>query len=460
MSHRARKVLRSMVLTVGALAGVAVSAVVFGVIPGAALSRGASYEELRLFSDVLGIIRERYVGELDESELLRGAVRGMLDELDPNSSYLSPEDYREMQINARGEFHGLGIEIAKGKEGFVEVVSPILGTPASRAGIRARDRIVEICPTVAPEDWEDPCRSTKDMPLHEAARQMRGKRGTIIVLRIWREGFEEPRDYSLRRDLVRVDSVSGHFLAEGYAYLRISQFQERTTADLRSLHAELLKEAGGEFRGLVLDLRNNPGGLLEQAVSVADLFLDRGLVVSTRGRSAEDTQEFFAHPEGERFYPMTVLVNEGSASASEIVAGALQDHRRAMLVGASTYGKGSVQTLYPLRGDAALRLTTSHYYTPSGNSIQETGIAPDIPAEQSEPAAAPADEEDARGEETAAEDTEAETWDPGLRDDAQLARALEVLKSWSYFEGIRQQREARRARTAEAPQDSRAAPTP
>ncbi|MDD9852904.1 MAG: S41 family peptidase [Deltaproteobacteria bacterium] len=456
MSHRARKVLRSMVLTLGALTGVAVSAVVFGVIPGAALSR-ASYEELRLFSDVLGIIRERYVGELDEAELLRGAVRGMLDELDPNSSYLSPEDYREMQINARGEFHGLGIEIAKGKEGFVEVVSPILGTPASRAGIRARDRIVEICPTVAPEDWEDPCRSTKDMPLHEAARQMRGKRGTIIVLRIWREGFERPRDYSLRRDLVRVDSVSGHFLAEGYAYLRISQFQERTTADLRSLHAELLKEAGGEFRGLVLDLRNNPGGLLEQAVSVSDLFLDHGLVVSTRGRSAEDTQEFFAHPEGERFYPMTVLVNEGSASASEIVAGALQDHRRAMLVGASTYGKGSVQTLYPLRGEAALRLTTSHYYTPSGRSIQETGIAPDIPAEQSEPAAG--EEEDARGEEADADDEEA-AWDPGLRDDAQLARALEVLKSWSYFEGIRQQREARnRARTAEAPQNSRA-PTP
>ncbi|MDD9826998.1 MAG: S41 family peptidase [Deltaproteobacteria bacterium] len=458
MSHRARKVLRSMVLTVGALTGVAVSAVVFGVIPGAALSR-ASYEELRLFSDVLGIIRERYVGELDEAELLRGAVRGMLDELDPNSSYLSPEDYREMQINARGEFHGLGIEIAKGKEGFVEVVSPILGTPASRAGIRARDRIVEICPTVAPEDWEDPCRSTKDMPLHEAARQMRGKRGTIIVLRIWREGFERPRDYSLRRDLVRVDSVSGHFLAEGYAYLRISQFQERTTADLRSLHAELLKEAGGEFRGLVLDLRNNPGGLLEQAVSVSDLFLDHGLVVSTRGRSAEDTQEFFAHPEGERFYPMTVLVNEGSASASEIVAGALQDHRRAMLVGASTYGKGSVQTLYPLRGEAALRLTTSHYYTPSGRSIQETGIAPDIPAEQSEPAAG--EEEDARGEEADADaDDEEAAWDPGLRDDAQLARALEVLKSWSYFEGIRQQREARnRARTAEAPQNSRA-PTP
>jgi len=458
MSHRARKVLRSMFLTVGALAGVAVSAVVFGVIPGAALSR-ASYEELRLFSDVLGIIRERYVGELDEAELLRGAVRGMLDELDPNSSYLSPEDYREMQINARGEFHGLGIEIAKDKDGFVEVVSPILGTPASRAGIRARDRIVEICPTVAPEDWEDPCRSTKDMPLHEAARQMRGKRGTIIVLRIWREGFERPRDYSLRRDLVRVDSVSGHFLAEGYAYLRISQFQERTTADLRSLHAELLKEAGGEFRGLVLDLRNNPGGLLEQAVSVSDLFLDHGLVVSTRGRAAEDTQEFYAHPEGERFYPMTVLVNEGSASASEIVAGALQDHRRAMLVGASTYGKGSVQTLYPLRGDAALRLTTSHYYTPSGSAIQETGIAPDIPAEQSEPAAAE-EEEDARGEEAEAEADNEDEWDPNLRDDAQLARALEVLKSWSYFEGIRQQREARnRARTAEAPQDSRA-PTP
>jgi len=458
MSHRARKVLRSMVLTVGALTGVAVSAVVFGVIPGAALSR-ASYEELRLFSDVLGIIRERYVGELDEAELLRGAVRGMLDELDPNSSYLSPEDYREMQINARGEFHGLGIEIAKGKEGFVEVVSPILGTPASRAGIRARDRIVEICPTVAPEDWEDPCSSTKDMPLHEAARQMRGKRGTIIVLRIWREGFERPRDYSLRRDLVRVDSVSGHFLAEGYAYLRISQFQERTTADLRSLHAELLKEAGGEFRGLVLDLRNNPGGLLEQAVSVSDLFLDHGLVVSTRGCSAEDTQEFFAHPEGERFYPMTVLVNEGSASASEIVAGALQDHRRAMLVGASTYGKGAVQTLYPVRGEPALRLTTSHYYTPSGRSIQETGIAPDIPAEQSEPAAG--EEEDARGEEADADaDDEEAAWDPGLRDDAQLARALEVLKSWSYFEGIRQQREARnRARTAEAPQNSRA-PTP
>jgi len=326
MSHRARKVLRSMFLTVGGAGGRGGFGGGVGVIPGAALSR-ASYEELRLFSDVLGIIRERYVGELDEAELLRGAVRGMLDELDPNSSYLSPEDYREMQINARGEFHGLGIEIAKDKDGFVEVVSPILGTPASRAGIRARDRIVEICPTVVPEDWEDPCRSTKDMPLHEAARQMRGKRGTIIVLRIWREGFERPRDYSLRRDLVRVDSVSGHFLAEGYAYLRISQFQERTTADLRSLHAELLKEAGGEFRGLVLDLRNNPGGLLEQAVSVSDLFLDHGLVVSTRGRAAEDTQEFYAHPEGERFYPMTVLVNEGSASASEIVAGALQDHR-------------------------------------------------------------------------------------------------------------------------------------
>ena len=241
------------------------------------------YDDLRFFTDVLSLIRTNFVDEVEQERLIEGAVRGMLAELDPHSGYLDAEAFREMQIDTRGEFVGLGIEISKTREGFIEVVAPIEGTPAAAVGIRARDSIVEICPTETPPAWSEPCRSTKGMELHEAVGHMRGRQGTIITIRIWREGFEQPEPYTIRRDTVKVASVTGRLLEPGYAYLAVRQFQERTADDLRRIHRKL--EDAGEFKGLVLDLRNNPGGLLDQAVAVADLFLDEGLLVSTRGAS-------------------------------------------------------------------------------------------------------------------------------------------------------------------------------
>ena len=446
--------------------GLALGGIAAGVALGAATGRShaaTSYEDLSLFSSVLRIVRENYVEEVDSSRLIRGAVRGMLAELDPHSSYLDPEAHQEMQIDTRGEFHGLGIEISKRKDGVIEVVSPIEGTPAWKAGIRPQDQIVAICPTEPPADWKEPCHSTKNMDLHEAVALMRGKKGTAITIEIFREGFEKPEAFEIRRDVVKVVSVDGRLLEPGYGYVRLRSFQERTADDLREQLEKMTAQNGKPLDGLVLDLRDNPGGLLDQAVRVADEWLTGGLIVYTKGRVAAQRQEFRAVPDHEDSYPIVALVNAGSASASEIVAGALQDQHRALVLGTTTFGKGSVQTVYPLQEGSGLRLTTALYYTPSGRSIQEVGIAPDIefapPPQTAKEAEAEAQQrireqdleghftqKDAAGKKAAATAKPAET-----PPDAQLERAREVLKSWSYFDRFR-------TPAAVSPQTAEAAP--
>jgi carboxyl-terminal processing protease len=441
-------------------AGVLAAALVLGVSGSVTSLAATRYEDRSLFTNVLNLVRRNYVEPVDERTLVRGAVRGMLEELDPHSSFLDVDAYSEMQVDTRGEFHGLGIEITKRRDGYIEVVSPIEGTPADRAGIRARDQIVSICPTEPPEDWTEPCQSSKNMTLFEAVQLMRGKKGTDIEIEIFREGFEEPKSVKITRDVVKIVSVSGELLEPGYAYVRIRTFQERTSRDLERV-LERLHEESGNFDGLVLDLRDNPGGLLDQAVRVADRWLTDGLVVYTKGRVESQRQEFRAGADDtEGSYPMAVLVNEGSASASEIVAGALQDQHRALVIGSRTFGKGSVQTVYPLEGGSGLRLTTALYYTPGGRSIQEVGIDPDIAVSPLRVARADSErarrrlrERDLEGhfthgeaqpgvEEPAAEPddeqvaTELEA--PPEGEDVQLARAVEVLKSWTYFERLRE----------------------
>ena len=414
----------------------------------------ARYEDLDLFTSVLHHLRRNYVEEVDETELIRNAVRGMLGQLDPHSSYMDPEAHREMQIDTRGEFHGIGIEISKRRDGAIEVVSPIEGTPAALAGIQARDQIVGICPDEPPADWTGPCGATGEMTLFEAVRLMRGKRGTPITIQVLRDGFEEPRSFTIVRDVVKVASVDGRSLESGYAYLRVRSFQERTTKELRKTIERIRAETGGNLAGVVLDLRDNPGGLLDQAVSVSDQWLSGGLIVYTQGRDAAQRQDFRAEPGGtEPAYPLVVLVNAGSASASEIVAGALQDHGRALVLGTSTFGKGSVQTVFPLEDGSGLRLTTALYFTPHGRSIQEVGIQPDIPVEAT-PRLAAAEAPDASNAASVRErDLRGHFSNPGTAgaagggdatgqasappEDLQLARAVEVLKSWAYFERLR-----------------------
>ncbi|MEE2665453.1 MAG: S41 family peptidase [Myxococcota bacterium] len=446
------------------LGGVATAALA-GVVVDANRSEAADrYQDLGLFSSVVDHVRRHYVEPIDEHELLSGAIRGMMGELDPHSAFMEPKQYKEMQIDTRGEFHGLGIEITKAPNSFVEVVSPIEGTPADRAGIRARDQIVRICPTERPDEWEESeeCRSTERMTLPEAVSLMRGKKGTEITVHIYREGFEEPRPYTVVRDVVQIESVAGEMLEPGYGYLRIRQFQERTAADLEDELERFAKEAPDGLSGVVLDLRDNPGGLLDQGVRVANLWLDDGLIVYTQGRDDSQRQDFRAHAAGTQpSYPLVVIVNEGSASASEIVAGALQDQQRALVLGVATFGKGSVQTVYPIGRRYGLRLTTALYYTPSGRSIQEVGIEPDIevrPQARRAPGAAPrrvrerdlhghftheeaepdeADELDEPEGEDEARDQPAEGDGSSRREDLQVRRALEVLKSWTYFERLR-----------------------
>ena len=440
------------------------------------------YEDLALFSTVLTHIRASYVEPVDEHDLLVGALNGMLRELDPHSAFLDHEAYREMQIDTRGEFHGLGIEITKRQGEPIEVVSPIDGTPADRAGIHARDRIVKICPTERPGDWTEDCRGTKNMSLLEAVHLMRGPKGSEITIHIFRKDFDEPRPFTLVRDVVKLDSVDGRLLEPGYGYIRISAFQERTSKELREvlerIHRESAEVTGdreslagaGELKGLVIDLRDNPGGLLDQAVKVSDAWLTEGVIVYTQGREAAQRQDYLAsEDETEPDYPIVVLVNEGSASASEIVAGALQDHQRALVLGVETFGKGSVQTVYPLEGGAALRLTTALYYTPSGRSIQETGIQPDIVVERLPASAAAAmpprrmRERDLEGhftQEDAAPDRgdrgeSDEPDEPEAKPDQQLDRSLEVLKSWRYFERLRSSRPAEKAEPQTTAFDSR-----
>jgi carboxyl-terminal processing protease len=324
-------------------------------------------KELRAFAEVFGRIKRDYVESVDDRELLEHAIRGMLVGLDPHSSYLNMEEFKELQVGTTGEFGGLGVEVGM-EDGFIKVVAPIDDTPAQRAGIKAGDLIIRLD--------DEP---VKGMTLNEAVNIMRGKPGTELNLTIMREGVEAPFRVTIERAIIKVASVRGRILEEGFGYLRISHFQARTHEDMLKKLEELKEKSGDELKGLVLDLRNNPGGILNGAVSVSDAFLEDGLIVYTEGRT-QDSELKFNATAGDVLNgaPMVVLVNGGSASASEIVAGALQDRKRALIMGAETFGKGSVQTIIPLSDDTAVKLTTARYFTPAGRSIQAEGITPDI----------------------------------------------------------------------------------
>lgn len=361
----------SLLMAVGLILG---ASLVFGQIVLAERSESTlealPLEELRAFSEVFGQIKRSYVETVDDKTLIEDSIRGMLAGLDPHSAYLDPESYKELRIGTSGEFGGLGIEVSM-EDGFVRVVAPIDDTPAKEAGIQAGDLIVRIDDT-----------PVKGMTLNDAVQRMRGKPGTDIDLTIIREGEEKPLNITITRAIIQVKSVKSRALEDGYGYIRISQFQIETGSGIRKAVEKLLEKNGDRLKGLVLDLRNNPGGVLSAAVDVSDAFLEKGLIVYTEGRDEESKQSFRA-TSGDILNdsPMVVLVNGGSASASEIVAGALQDHHRAIIMGSRTFGKGSVQTILPLTENTALKLTTARYYTPSGRSIQAEGIVPDIKLE-------------------------------------------------------------------------------
>ena len=344
------------------------------------------YQQLDLFGDIFDRIRAEYVEEVETKDLIEAAINGMLTSLDPHSSYLSPDDAADMRTQTRGEFGGLGIEVTQ-EEGFVKVVSPIDGTPADAAGIEAGDFITHV-------DGE----SVLGLTLDEAVDRMRGPVGSEIVITVVREGETEPFDVSIIRDTIKLTAARARTEGETVV-LRVTTFNDNTYDNLADGLAKEVEAAGGieNVNGVVLDLRNNPGGLLTQAIRVSDAFLEKGEIVSTRGRNPEDGDRYNATPgdliEGK---PIVVLINGGSASASEIVAGALKDHRRAIIVGTNSFGKGSVQTIMPLRGDGAMRLTTARYYTPSGRSIQNLGVSPDIIVKQPRRTDTPEDEENAR----------------------------------------------------------------
>ncbi len=425
-------------------------------VPNVAAVGRQDYESLEVFSNILSIVRKNYVEDVETKNLVSGAINGMLQSLDPHSAYLTPELYKDLQSDTQGRFGGLGIEITV-KGGILTVVSPIEDTPAAKAGIKPGDQIFKI---------ED--EFTKDMTLIDAVKKMRGLKGTKINLTIRREGANDLLDFSLVRDIIRVQSVRSRTLEPGYGYVRLAQFQERSDRDLQRALEKMVAEKGG-IKGLVLDLRNNPGGLLTQAVRVSDLFLDSGLIVYTEGRIEAQKQKFFAQKDGTwTDFPIVVLVNGGSASASEIVAGALQDHKRAVVLGTKTFGKGSVQTILPLDDNSALRLTTARYFTPQGRSIQATGIVPDIIVEtvavqeskteerrrpgvreenlpghlqnqQQNPS--PAQEQIDRESEKQIPKS-GPTGDETIDNDQQLKRALDLLKSWDVFKQVVQKKAA------------------
>ena len=330
-----------------------------------------TYRQLNLFGDVFERVREQYVEEVSDEDLVETAINGMLVSLDPHSGYLDADDFQDMQVQTKGEFGGLGIEVTM-ENGFVKVVSPIDDTPAFRAGVKAGDYITHL-------DDE----AVLGLSLNEAVDKMRGKVGSDIKLTIRREGVDEAIDVDITRDIIRIRSVRNRVEDGNIGYIRVTTFNQNTTEGVEAAVKEIEKEADGELIGYVLDLRNNPGGLLDQAIGVSDAFLDKGEIVSTRGRNDKDTKRDNATPgDLAKGKPIVVLINGGSASASEIVSGALQDHRRAILLGTKSFGKGSVQTVMPLPGHGAIRLTTARYYTPSGRSIQAKGIEPDIEVEQ------------------------------------------------------------------------------
>jgi carboxyl-terminal processing protease len=410
---------------------VAVAFVTAGGMPQAGSSD--TFRQLKLFGDVFERVRAEYVEEVTDEALIESAINGMLTALDPHSGYLDAKKYRDMQVQTKGEFGGLGIEVTM-EDGLVKVVSPIDDTPADRAGIQAGDVITHIN--------SEP---VLGMSLAEAVERMRGPVDTSIALTLRRPGRDEPIDVSMARAVITISPVRWH--AEGdIGYIRVTAFNEQTESNLRSAIEDLRSQLGASLKGVVLDLRNNPGGLLEQAVAVADVFLDRGEIVSTRGRRPDSIQRFNARRgdliEGR---PMVVLINGGSASASEIVAGALQDHDRAIVMGTPSFGKGSVQTIMPLPGHGAIRLTTARYYTPAGTSIQAKGIVPDIEVQQSRVevidqgvSRREADlrgrlENDQAGDATVVSDGDGEGAPQPEAEDYQLARAVDLLRGVAMF---------------------------
>jgi len=370
----------------GTLAGVLLTTQIAGPLVAEEAKKGSSvYEQLDLFGDIFERIRAQYVEPVDEGKLIEAAINGMLTSLDPHSSYMAPDQFADMRVQTRGEFGGLGIEVTQ-EDGFIKVVSPIDGTPADKAGIKAGDFITHV-------DGE----SVLGLNLDQAVDKMRGPVGSEIIVTIARQGIDEPFDVSIIRDTIKLTAAKARLEGQSVV-LRVTTFNDQTYDNMASGLKKAVEDAGGmdKVNGFVLDLRNNPGGLLTQAIKVSDAFLDKGEIVSTRGRNPQDSERFNAEAgdlTGGK--PIVVLINGGSASASEIVTGALQDHRRAIVVGTKSFGKGSVQTVIPLKGEGAMRLTTARYYTPSGRSIQALGISPDIVVEQPEVKtadAAPAEE--------------------------------------------------------------------
>ncbi len=386
--------------------------------------QAATYENLRLFTEVLSIVQSQYVDEVAAKDIIYSAIKGTLRGLDPHSSFLDAEMYREMQVETSGVFGGLGIEITL-RDDVLTVVSPIDGTPAYRVGIQSGDRIVKI------EGL-----STKDMQLTDAVKRMRGKPGTKIIISIMREGFTEPKDFEITREQIHVQSVRAVPLEAGIEYIRLRQFQEQTAQDMEAALDKFTKN--DKIQGLVLDLRNNPGGLLTSAVEVSERFIEAGkLVVYTEGRVRNQNMRFQAN--AKRVYsdfPIVVLVNQGSASASEIVAGALQDHGRAVVLGTQTFGKGSVQTIIPLSDGSGLRLTTAKYFTPKGRSIHGKGVTPDIIVEVPKVIAAAAPAEQPAPAKPSGQTVDTKTQDD-LKRDPQLQRALDLLKAMRILDRTR-----------------------
>lgn len=401
------------------------------------------YENIEIFTEVLRQIEKNYVEPQDPQKLIYGAIKGMVQGLDPHSSFLTKEEHQELLIETKGSFTGVGIEITL-KDNVLTVVSPIEGTPAYEAGIKAGDQIIKI---------DD--KPTNDMTLTDAVKNIRGPKGSKVKLTIRREGTEKPLEFSITRDVIPLRSVRTYQLTPDVSYVRISSFQSKTDKDLASAVEKI--EKGRDLKGLILDIRNNPGGLLSQAIKVSDFFLDSGVIVSTKGRDESQNMEVSANKnETPRNYPIIVLVNGGSASAAEIVAGALQDNKRALILGTKTFGKGSVQTILPLSDGSGLRLTTAKYYTPSGRSIQLSGIAPDIVVEFVPPTETPKEEkvrfmreEDLKGhmpgeaeqEQDAKEEEEDKETEERvkmlLENDNQVRHALQLLQTWNIFSQIK-----------------------
>jgi carboxyl-terminal processing protease len=424
---------KTSLMLLGAVAGAAITviaiqppAMLTGAIAKAAPSE--TYRQLNLFGDIFERVRSHYVEKPDDSKLVEAAINGMLNGLDPHSSYMDPKSFRDMQVQTRGEFGGLGIEVTM-EDGLVKVVAPIDDTPAAKAGIRANDVITHL-------DDE----AVQGMTLNQAVEKMRGPVNTKIKLRIMRKGADKPIEVAITRDIIRVRSVRSRIEGDDIGYIRITQFNEQTTEGLKKALSDIAAQLPPEkLRGYVIDLRNNPGGLLDQAISVSDAFLDRGEIVSTRGRDPEETQRFNARPgDLTKGKPVIVLINGGSASASEIVAGALQDHKRATVLGTRSFGKGSVQTIIPLgAGNGALRLTTARYYTPAGRSIQAKGIIPDVESLQEVPEEVKARASEMRGESSLRGHLKADGEEQGgsqsyvppeAKDDKALNLALDLMR--------------------------------